>query len=569
MREPRTVAQFQIAQEFVGQTARLILAPLRREYRRSPLYRLLLRGAPSDRFAIQPHDYVARSLEDADALLRGRFRFGNETVEVKAGSVFEQQMPSARFAEALHAFEWLPPLAMAGGRPAQTLAKNLISQWQRRFGKYGEPSWATNVMARRLMNLFCHGRFVVVQSDVLWRSRLFVSLREQSRMLARLMDESPEGIPRFESTVAVVLSGACLEESSHLFEEGMRALERQCGRQILPDGGHISRQPEALLNAYRLTTVAMDAATAVRREIPKGVRDAHDRMGPMLRFFRHDDRRLAVFNGGLSGDARCIDALLARDPIKGLPFRYAPHSGYFRFAGGRTVAIMDCGAPPPIACAADAHAGCLSFELSSSRQRIVVNCGARSEHDADWKDALAATAAHSTVTVADTSSASFLRARIIRRFTGSRLLAGPQSVAVNTTEMAEGSAINASHDGYEPYFGVIHRRQLEFSGDGSRVSGVDEILPVAGKVHARPIPYVIRFHIHPDVRVSVAQSGDMILKLPDSEAWRFRCDCGDVAREDSIYAGDSGGAFRKSEQIVLKGSVRDSLARVAWSLERM
>jgi uncharacterized heparinase superfamily protein len=41
-------------------------------------------------------------------------------------------------------------------------------------------------MARRLMHLFSHGRLVVVNSDMMWRSKLFVSLREQSRMLERI-----------------------------------------------------------------------------------------------------------------------------------------------------------------------------------------------------------------------------------------------------------------------------------------------------------------------------------------------------------------------------------------------
>ena len=36
---------------------------------------------------------------------------------------------------------------------------------------------------------------------------------------------------------------------------------------------------------------------------------------------------------------------------------------------------METGQPPPFAMSQEAHAGCLSFELSSGLQRIVVNCG--------------------------------------------------------------------------------------------------------------------------------------------------------------------------------------------------
>ncbi len=39
---------------------------------------------------------------------------------------------------------------------------------------------------------------------------------------------------------------------------------------------------------------------------------AIDRMAPMLRFFRHGDGGLALFNGTWEGDRRMIDLVLAR-----------------------------------------------------------------------------------------------------------------------------------------------------------------------------------------------------------------------------------------------------------------
>ena len=155
----------------------------------------------------------AEALEDADALLRGRFRFDGDTLDILEGSVFDKQPPSRDWLEALHSFAWLPPLAAAGGDPARTLATNLISQWVKRYPRYSEPEWSPHVMARRLIQLFVHGRFVIPNSDMLWRSRLFVSLREQSRQLARIADKAPDGFTRFETAAALALAGACLDHS--------------------------------------------------------------------------------------------------------------------------------------------------------------------------------------------------------------------------------------------------------------------------------------------------------------------------------------------------------------------
>jgi len=156
------------------------LAPLRIALRRNWVYRRLLHGQLADHFAVQPYDALPRRLEDADALLRGRFRFHGEVVDVKDGaSIFDMNPPSAAWAAALHGFDWLPALSTAGGDNARKLAMNLIAQWVKRNGRYSEPVWSPEIMARRLIHLFCHGKLVVPNSEMTWRSKLFVAFREQ------------------------------------------------------------------------------------------------------------------------------------------------------------------------------------------------------------------------------------------------------------------------------------------------------------------------------------------------------------------------------------------------------
>ena len=312
-------------------------------YRRTWLYRRFLTGPLSDRILFHPYDALPRRLEDADALLRGRFRFNGETVEVKEGSIFDHAPPSEEWAKALHSFAWLPPLALAGGEPARTLATNLITQWLKRYSRYSEPAWLPEVIARRLVHLFAHGRMVIANSELLWRSKVFVSLREQSRMLARIAGEAPDGMPRFEAAAAYALSGACLGDSQRRLDEGLKCLEGEIARQILPDGGHISRSPEALVHCYRLIMMVMDALAAGALEVPHPIRSAYDRIAPMIRFFRHGDGALALFNGGAECDPRMIAGLLARDEVRGQPFAYARHSGYHRMTAGKTLALIDCG----------------------------------------------------------------------------------------------------------------------------------------------------------------------------------------------------------------------------------
>ncbi|MGZ5923565.1 MAG: heparinase II/III family protein [Rhizomicrobium sp.] len=534
-------------------------------YRRTWLYRRFLTGPLSDRILFHPYDALPRRLEDADWLLRGRFRFVGETKEVKDGSIFDVTPPSIAWAEALHSFAWLPPLALAGGDPAKILATNLITQWLKRFSRYSEPAWLPEVTARRLVHLFAHGRMVIANSELLWRSKVFVSLREQSRMLARIAQEAPDGMPRFEAAAAYALSGACLGDSQRRLDEGLKCLEGEIARQILPDGGHISRSPEALVHCYRLILMVMDALAAGSIEVPHPIRSAYDRIAPMIRFFRHGDGSLALFNGGTESDQKMIAGLLARDEVRGQPFAYARHSGYHRMTAGKTLALIDCGGVPPGAFSTRAHAACLAMELSSGHHRIVVNCGAAGSTHSRWEPALRATAAHSTLSVADASMAIILPPGIGRDLLGLRLLGGPVAIETRRVETPQGWSVEASHDGYMVPFGLRHERQVTVSQQGLAVTGADRVLPKPARAH-QTIPFTIRFHIHPDVRVSPSQGGGILLKLPNGEGWRFRTGA-QLTVEESVYLG--GDTVRRTEQLVISGSVKDKPVETAWIFEQI
>ncbi len=543
------------------------IAPFQTWWRRGWVYRRFLKGQLADHIVFHPWDALPRRLEDADSLLRGRFRFHGQSVDVPDGvSVFDLRPPSAAWHEALHGFNWLPALSTAGGDTARRLATNLIGQWIKRHGKYSEAVWAPHVMARRLTHIFSHGRLVILNSEMMWRSRLFVSLREQCRMLERISMEAPDGLPRLESAAVLALSGICLDDSRKRLETGLARLESEIERQILPDGGHVSRSPEALLSAYRHVIMVMEALSAVNEEPPHGLRNAHDRMAPMLRFFRHADGALALFNGGAEGDPRMIAGLLARDDIRGQPFHHARHSAYQRLTAGRTLCLLDCGKTPDGAFALLAHAGAGAFELSSGNDRIVVNCGSGGLTHQAWNAALRATAAHSTLTLSDTSSAQILPPGIARDLLGPRLMEGPKEPVSRRVETAQGWAAEAMHDAYAERFGLRHERQITLSPQGLMVTGRDRLVPV-GEQSVPGLNFAVRFHIHPDVRVSRLDGGGILLKLPGGEGWRFRAGGGTLEVEESVYLG--GPTVRRAEQLVISGVTRDSPAEIAWVFEQI
>ncbi len=210
-------------------------------------------------------------------------------------------------------------------------------------------------------------------------------------------------------------------------------------RQILPDGGHVGRDPGAIIEIL-LELLPLRQAYASRNIAPPpALLNAIDRMMPMLRFFRHSDGSFARFNGMGATPADLLLTLLAYDESRGAPLSNAPHSGYQRLEAGGGVLIMDVGRAPPIEMSLEAHAGCLAFEFSSPKQNmLIVNCGMPPTAREDWRQLARATAAHSTVTFNDASSARFVTSPTFRRVLGGApMLDGPSHVAVTREDRAD------------------------------------------------------------------------------------------------------------------------------------
>jgi uncharacterized heparinase superfamily protein len=350
-------------------------------------------------------------------------------------------------------------------------------------------------------------------------------------------------------------SGACLEGGEQRFTLAERLLVRELPRQVLADGCHVERSP-AVHAAVLAALVDIRALyKAARIAMPEILQHAIDRMAPALRFFRHGDGGLALFNGSQEGEPLLLDTILTQADARGRPLKRAPQAGFDRMSLGRTVVIVDSGAPAPPKLDRHAHAGVGSFEMSVGRERFIVNCGAH-PGASPWKLALAATAAHSTATVADTNQVELLASGGVRR--------RPPSVEPSRDDGPEGSLVEISHNGYSG-LGLTHRRRLFLGDSGEDFRGEDALL---GATQQR---YSIRFHFHPDVQASMTGNGQTaLLRLGDGTGWRFRCDSDGVALEDSVYFG-SGAQPRRTSALVISGrtdSGGETIVRWAFRREK-
>ena len=291
-------------------------------------------------------------------------------------------------------------------------------------------------------------------------------------------------------------------------------------------------------------------------------------MMPMMRYFRHGDGNFALFNGMGPTPPDLLATLLAYDTVRGAPVASAQHAGYDRLEAEDLLLLMDGGAPPPIAVSQEAHAGCLSFELSVKQHRVVVNCGLPATSRENWRQVARATAAHSTVTFNDTSSCRFLELGSFRKVLGSTVVGGPDQVVASREQRDDGVLLRASHDGYAGQFNIVHQRAILISPDGNQLEGEDLFVPAHGE--DRPSAqdaFAVRFHLHPTIKASRLSDGrGVMLVLPDREAWTFNAHEDLVELEESVYLAGPDGP-RRTMQMVIYGHAR-KVPRLNWTFTR-
>ncbi|MBL4691719.1 MAG: heparinase II/III family protein [Magnetovibrio sp.] len=490
--------------------------------------------------------------------MEGRFTHHGETHTLTSAS-HPPTDASLQWLKWFHSLNWLGDLkALSGTKKsgeAAYFAREWVSAWVSANSKWSHPAWNVLVTADRVVNWIWAWDFLISgESAGAFERILRQTAARDARHLYKSTPPHNVGFARLHVIHAQLFTAFALLGSERCQNTILARLETEINVQILPDGGHIERNPELLSHVLHDLLQLRQLCCVAMGQVPEFIQNAIDRTAPMLRTLRHLDGKLALFNGGSEGNAAYLDRLLGlTDPSTTSPVS-APYAGFQKLSADSTTILMDCGKPGGPG--NGHHAGTLSFEMCIGKNRLIVNCGARSGEADPWRTALAATAAHATLTVNDTSSAAFAIDGTLRR--------GPEVVTCERKDSEHGTLIEASHDGYVNTFGLVHHRSLYLSPMGDDVRGEDRLVGTGGEYAT------IRFHLHPDVHVSVLGGGNgalLRLDTKNKDTWRLRTSMGEVKLEDSIYLGRYG-EHRRSEQIVISTPLTGNGALIKWSLSR-
>lgn len=539
---------------------------LRRPLLALPFSVRLLPGCRAAQPLTLPPDPWPGDAAQGAALVEGRFRFSGQTI-LNPHSVWRTPEAGKDWLTELHGFAWLRDLRACNGDAARRLARTLTAEWIEAYGsRWSEPAWDPLVIGRRLSHWMGQYDFFASSGEIEFRQAMLDSAARQAANLARVLPAGLSGADLILALRGLAIAGACLPGGERWLSRAMELLTQELPQQILADGGHCERSPTRHLGVLRDLVDIKSMLHAAGRELPTELQVAIESMGPTLRLFQHGDGGLTLFNGSQAEEGFKVDMVLRRANARRKPRLSAPQSGFQRIQAGRSLVIVDAGVPAPPGLDRCAHAGTLSMEFSVGRERLVVNCGAPGPGTAgaSWQQAVRATAAHSTLTLAETNSAALATRR---RFLGPSLLHRPEIVQCRREEVEGSTLLEMLHDGYRLPYGAIYHRRLYLSAEGDDLRGEDKVEIRDPAQGAAGLPYTIRFHLHPGVKASFLSGGGVLLRLPKGGGWRLRAaGAEELTLEESIYFGE--GDPRRTTQLVLRGTLDKEGAQVKWAFRR-
>jgi uncharacterized heparinase superfamily protein len=513
-------------------------------------------------------------------LAAGTLLFAGQTITAPDTTLWDIPVPDSDFTTAIQGCKWLDDMAAAGDGKARKTAQTWVWRWIKKYGHGSGPGWTPELAGQRLIRWLHHALFLLRGQDRAKTDVFLNSLAQQTIFLANRAHAAPPGLPRLEAQVGLIYASLSLEGMAKFLQPALDALGKECNTHIDIHGGIATRNPEELLEIFKLLTWAKAALTDSEHIPTAELERALQRIAPSLRTLRHANGNLVRFQGGDQGMEGMLDTALAACGIKS---RNSDHltMGYARLSAGRTSVIIDAGPPATGNASYNAHASTLAFELTSGRRPLIVSCGSGAHLGPDWHRAGRATPSHSTLCLGGYSSARLGKPVKTSGVYRELLVEAPKIVPVEMSQTAEGVKFEGAHSGYVPPFGLTHARKLSLSLDGRSLAGEDLLIALddtagnAGETvlsdDINPnVDFQIRFHLHPEVDAALDLGGTTVaIAAKSGEIWIFRHESKlSLTIEPGVYLEKNQPIPRSSRQIVLSGMVNDALTRAQWSLSK-
>ena len=461
----------------------------------------------------------------------------------------------------LHNFCWLPALNI---KTEKELGCLIIDQWINNFSNYNEKCWTLDVVTMRLIYWISSYEIIFKNSDLIFRSKVINNIVKQTKHLFKNISLVSSGVNKIKSLAALILVGNSFEQYEEYTQFGLKNLEDELGNFVNKDGFVKSKNPEDLFWTLYFLVLIKEWLILSRKQTPAFINIYINSLGICFKFLRFSNGDLPLFNGANHINTEKFYEFLES---RGYEFENMENifCGYAKIKSKKIELFIDANNPSSMLHSRNYQAGPLSFELTSGGIKFICNSGSGKNLGDELSYLSSSTAAHSTVTINDTSSCIFQKNALIRKYFGNSLIEKHNIFKQEFKNDKEFIQCVVGHDGYEKSFKILHEREITLFKLKNHIEGIDSLK--CKNLENKNLTFSVRFHIHPDIRITKTMGNDILLSSSGGEGWIFRSPQIPTKIEKNLYLGNSDN-IKESSFILLEGNIENENTNIIWHLEK-
>ncbi|MDD3371633.1 MAG: hypothetical protein PHE27_07410, partial [Alphaproteobacteria bacterium] len=220
--------------------------------------------------------------------------------------------PQVEEASVRNASSTLRNLRAVGTDAAREMCVSLIDKWLQQYDGWDKDEWLPENLGARIAAWIGFYDFYAPVAPAEFMQRLITSLHRQWKHLERTMSPSLKGLEAVHGARGLIYGGLNFPDGDGALGFACDLLQRQLAVELLPDGGHISRNPSVQMRLLAQLVDIQNVLQMAGIPAPPSIGTSLAALVPGLKLFRHGDGGLGLFHGSVEEIPLLIDAVLTQ-----------------------------------------------------------------------------------------------------------------------------------------------------------------------------------------------------------------------------------------------------------------
>ncbi len=521
---------------------------IRKIYLNSNIYDKKISKLDKNSFIYKPSPYLLSSLIKYQ---KKKFKIEDFSLD----KIWNNKNINQKEFKNLNNFFWFFSLDL---KSSKKNAQSIIESWINLNYKYNDKSWNFNLTAKRIIAwLSCHN-LTYEDSNEEFKNKFDILIQKQTNHLINEVNRSKIIDDKLIGCASIILVGLCYQDHKKYLPYGSNLLKKISKHTLDNFGFPKSRSIKQLIFYLKYFILIREWFKESQISVPEHIDETIYHLGQGYAFVWQNINSDILFNGNNYSDNKNFDNYLKRLGYK-FKNENKDFGGYIVLKNKKICLTMDVGPSPNSSFSSDYQAGALSFEIISDGKKLISNCGYYKKKDHKLNLLSKSTATQNTLIIDDNSSCRFIRVNdsfLINR--GLKILKKKAIFEKNYWK------IDASHDGYQKKYNIIHEREIEFYPEENTFVGVDKIIKKINNSYK----FDIRFHLEPNIKLMKTQDNKTILIQLDDQGWKFTCEKHDINIDNGLYFGNKN-FYTSNQNIFISGISNNLNENIRWEIKKI